>query len=942
MKRIYLLKWILIVFAITKLQGLFAQDFNIYNSWNFENEELGQYTDAEVSEDFTSTILYSHNSASIANDVINGSSTKIMRITHEANKVSVGFELNVNLKKDYDEVYLSFNWKFSNEFNSTAGGKLPGLGGLPDFGAYCPTGVNGFRVHNMFYQAGQIFSYHYDRSSYGESYGCPWGGPAGASDYFSYNYMNNGTWYNITQRLVMNTFTGGVANQDGIKEVWIDGRLVMQEKDLKFMGVQSDTLKIDAFRLSNFYGGDGDVYKPLHECYGYIDNIKVYMPNNDPITGHNLHSSSTIISTPDKINDRRVYFDQLITSQGILHNNDYGNNYSPCVDEAYLIDAGAGNTVTYTYNYSLGANDYLLFYDGNASDSKRLQAIAGTSNASNQTIKSTGRYLFVRFSTDTQGQASGWTGNISFEYDDDYVENNPPVIENQPFTIDQNTYSSNIIGTVVATENDPGQSLSYTITSGNESGLFNLNSQSGVLTLIDENIFNLEPEEYVLRVRATDNGEGNLSDEANITISVIKQEAPIVIIYIDPENKNDEHEDGTIQHPYDSWKDVNWTSGISYLQKRGTIANEAKITVLANYIVIGAYGEGDQPVIWSSAEDYAMSFFEKSHLTIQNINIVAENAMSSLYFLGDNMDSVTIENSKFEGSVYGIRVLGGKNFAIRYNTFRGNSNSIYSYAEHTRIFYDIFQNNQMAVQIDGENSTAEIYNNVFYDNNRAVVTEFSELTLYNNIFYLTKNMDIAVDYNGTKLISDFNIYYPNQEDFFSLNGEMYSDLTQLQQLQSIDASSFVSDPLFVDAFNHNFAVETTSPAIDAGRFVGLTSDLIGESVPYGNNPDIGAIEVNNHTSSIITRDKTENLMRVYPNPTKGTFSISFSKDQLKQQEAELNIIDIQGNSILEKRYEDLNESTNETFNISNFPAGIYIVSMQIANAIYSQRIVKIF
>jgi hypothetical protein len=412
MRRHIIIWRVVIIILYTGItQFLYSQSsFNVYNSWNFENETLGTYTDSEIAQDFNYTVLNSHNSASIVNDVINNTSTKVMRITHPANRVADGFEMNVNLSKDYNEIYLSFNWKFSNEFNSTQGGKLPGLGGLPDFGGYCPVSGDGFRAHNMFYQGGGLLSYHYDRTDYGYS-DCPW---ALGIYYFNPIYFSNGTWYNITQRLVMNTFTNGVANGDGIKELWVDGRLIFQETNLKFMEDESETMKIDAFRLANFYGGDAEAYWPLYECYGYINNIKVYMPVDDPVTGHALHSGTQIIHTPDEISDKRVYYDSLLNTVGTLSNSEYGNTYSPCIDEAYLIDAGADNKVTFAWDYSLGSGDYLFIYDGNTTDSELMRVYCGPSAETNRTIASSGRYLFIRFSTDRFTGGAGWRGTISF------------------------------------------------------------------------------------------------------------------------------------------------------------------------------------------------------------------------------------------------------------------------------------------------------------------------------------------------------------------------------------------------------------------------------------------------------------------------------------------------------------------------------------------------
>ena len=42
-------------------------------------------------------------------------------------------------------------------------------------------------------------------------------------------YFMNNTWYDVTQRLVMNTFTGGSPNADGLNEVWINGVKVYEE-----------------------------------------------------------------------------------------------------------------------------------------------------------------------------------------------------------------------------------------------------------------------------------------------------------------------------------------------------------------------------------------------------------------------------------------------------------------------------------------------------------------------------------------------------------------------------------------------------------------------------------------------------------------------------------------------------------------------------------------
>ena len=219
-----------------------------------------------------------------------------------------------------------------------------------------------------------------------------------------------------------------------------------------------------------------------------------------------------------------------------------------------------------------------------------------------------------------------------------------------------------------------------------------------------------------------------------------------------------------------------------------------------------------------------------------------------------------------------------------------------------------------------------------------ILTEYSELTLHNNVFYLSKEFDKALNFVGTNLISDYNIYYPLQEGFITFNGQEFSDLSELQQIENIDANSFTSDPLFIDAFNHNFAVETGSPVVDAGVFVGITADLAGDNVPYGNGPDIGVIETDEIASSTNVILQDDAPFQIYPNPTNGILNISF--DNLNCQEANINIQNTNGSTLIEKQYSSLRTDHKQLIDISDVPAGIYILSVKLENSLYSKRIIK--
>ncbi|WP_159522001.1 cadherin domain-containing protein [Sunxiuqinia indica] len=97
--------------------------------------------------------------------------------------------------------------------------------------------------------------------------------------------------------------------------------------------------------------------------------------------------------------------------------------------------------------------------------------------------------------------------------------NQNPVISDQIFELKNNVTTGDLIGIVMASDPDEGQTISYFIESGNNDGLFSLNSSSGEIYLssdIPENYTN----ETLFIVKVVDNYSGDsLSAQATITIS---------------------------------------------------------------------------------------------------------------------------------------------------------------------------------------------------------------------------------------------------------------------------------------------------------------------------------------------------------------------------------------------------------------------------------------
>lgn len=108
--------------------------------------------------------------------------------------------------------------------------------------------------------------------------------------------------------------------------------------------------------------------------------------------------------------------------------------------------------------------------------------------------------------------------------------NEQPVIAPQQFIVEENSNAGTLVGTVVASDPDAGQALTYAIISGNTGTAFTINSATGAITVANSTVIDLETNPvFSLTVQVTDNGSPALSSSAVITISVGDlNEAPVV------------------------------------------------------------------------------------------------------------------------------------------------------------------------------------------------------------------------------------------------------------------------------------------------------------------------------------------------------------------------------------------------------------------------------
>lgn len=208
--------------------------------------------------------------------------------------------------KDCEEVFASYYIYFPKGWDGVKGGKLPGL-----CGEECPTGgdtvtgYNGFSARYMFRPNMKmvIYCYHMDKPG-------TWG------EDFELDYpFARETWYKLTQRIKLNT----PGQKDGEIQVWVNNQEALLIDTLRFRLI--DTIKIDKFYFSTFYGGSSPDWAPLTDQHIYFDEFKIYTETNDinDKIGNKIHENWKFKITRSASGDLEFY----IPRKGIVTYNLY-------------------------------------------------------------------------------------------------------------------------------------------------------------------------------------------------------------------------------------------------------------------------------------------------------------------------------------------------------------------------------------------------------------------------------------------------------------------------------------------------------------------------------------------------------------------------------------------------------------------------------------------
>jgi hypothetical protein len=218
-----------------------------------------------------------------------------------------------------------------------------------------------------------------------------------------------------------------------------------------------------------------------------------------------MNTSATVTVNVTQANRAPVIANQTFS---VMSNASNGTTIGTVVAS----DPDAGQTLTYAITA------------GNTGNAFSIVASTGVLKVNNAAALTASSFALTVKVTDNGTPSMNTSATVTVNVTQ---ANRAPVITDQTFDVLQTASQGSLIGMIQASDPDAGQSLYYTVTSGNSNGIFGLNSGTGALTVLIPEGLTTGPK--YLSVRVTDNGSPSLYAEAVITIDVIAtNNAPVI------------------------------------------------------------------------------------------------------------------------------------------------------------------------------------------------------------------------------------------------------------------------------------------------------------------------------------------------------------------------------------------------------------------------------
>lgn len=344
---------------------------------------------------------------------------------------------------------------------------------------------------------------------------------------------------------------------------------------------------------------------------------------------------------------------------------------------------------------------------------------------------------------------------------------------------------------------------------------------------------------------------------------------------------------------------------------------------------IGIDAGGNYQASTNTLYDHARNGLIIKNVTFNNVSSYSNSA--GIYI--DGGWNITIEQNESYANHYGIEI-GCEENGTTENIIVKNNLIHYNITTGMHIGgYDINTTGQVL------NST--IRNNTFYNNDTGnngagemIFTKFSNCAIENNIFYTNSNNILLYKENinpwNNNTINFNCLFTPNNNPndiYVGWNGISYTTFNTYQSGTSQEANSIYGNPLFVSL--SDFHLQSNSICKDAGNpnttISSNEKDFYNNSRVYNGIIDIGASEYSSALNVENAGLSKNNLIKLYPNPTKSLVNINLGNEY---SNAELTVYNILGEELF---YQKLENVTN--VDLSKLINGVYILKINNDNRI---------
>ncbi|MEZ6131916.1 MAG: cadherin domain-containing protein [Planctomycetaceae bacterium] len=171
-------------------------------------------------------------------------------------------------------------------------------------------------------------------------------------------------------------------------------------------------------------------------------------------------------------------------------------------------DTGGSGIDSYDVYVSDNGGPYLLWQSGTIATSSNFTGLGGR------------EYRFQVVARDNVGNVQGTpSATVATE-----TTNTNPIVNDQTIIIEENSPHNTVAGTVTGSDADEWQSLTWSIQSGNIGGAFEIDPDTGVITVANPDAVDFEiTPVFNLVVQATDNGATPAAGTGNVVIRLLNQ-----------------------------------------------------------------------------------------------------------------------------------------------------------------------------------------------------------------------------------------------------------------------------------------------------------------------------------------------------------------------------------------------------------------------------------